>query len=193
MKRAIAAMTGVLFLLAGRGATAAEVTPPAPETLSEIVSERSQGFTVPIEATAPDQGSFTGQLRVVRFGVHQGRLVAVGMVTGTRVDGDGIVTSVARMVSIPVQTTTVARERGATPGTDGLECDILHLELGPLDLDLLGLVVHLNRIVLDIDAVPGAGNLLGNLLCAIVNLLNIPGSPLALIASLLNELLAILT
>jgi len=29
-------------------------------------------------------------------------------------------------------------------------CRILHLELGPLDLDLLGLVVHLDRVVLDI-------------------------------------------
>jgi hypothetical protein len=51
-------------------------------------------------------------------------------------------------------------------------CPILHLELGPLDLDLLGLRVHLDRVVLDVTAVPGPGNLLGNLLCAIAGLLD---------------------
>ena len=38
-------------------------------------------------------------------------------------------------------------------------CDILNLVLGPLDLDLLGLEVHLNRVILNIVAVSGAGNL----------------------------------
>jgi hypothetical protein len=51
-------------------------------------------------------------------------------------------------------------------------CPILHLDLGPLDLNLLGLTVHLNEVVLDITAVPGPGNLLGNLLCAIAGLLD---------------------
>lgn len=51
-------------------------------------------------------------------------------------------------------------------------CPILHLELGPLDLNLLGLRVQLNQVVLDVDAIPGPGNLLGNLLCAIAGLLD---------------------
>jgi hypothetical protein len=51
-------------------------------------------------------------------------------------------------------------------------CPILHLDLGPLDLNLLGLRVHLNEVVLDITAEPGPGNLLGNLLCAIAGLLD---------------------
>ncbi|PSP41947.1 ABC transporter substrate-binding protein, partial [Halobacteriales archaeon QH_6_64_20] len=42
----------------------------------------------------------------------------------------------------------------------------------PLDLDALGLVVNLSEVELNIDAVPGPGNLLGNLLCAVANLLN---------------------
>ena len=42
----------------------------------------------------------------------------------------------------------------------------------PLDLDLLGLQVHLDRVVLDIVAQTGAGNLLGNLLCAVTGLLD---------------------
>jgi len=51
-------------------------------------------------------------------------------------------------------------------------CTILDLTLGPLDLDLLGLEVHLNQVHLVIEATPGPGNLLGNLLCAVANLLN---------------------
>ena len=40
--------------------------------------------------------------------------------------------------------------------------------------------------MLDIEAVPGAGNLLGNLLCADANLLN-GGGALSAIVNLLNE------
>jgi len=51
-------------------------------------------------------------------------------------------------------------------------CDILNLVLGPLDLNLLGLHVTLNRVRLHIEAIPGPGNLLGNLLCAVAGLLD---------------------
>lgn len=43
-------------------------------------------------------------------------------------------------------------------------CPILHLVLGPLNPNLLGLNVSLNQVILDITAIPGPGNLLGNLL-----------------------------
>ena len=43
---------------------------------------------------------------------------------------------------------------------------------GGLTLDLLGLVVTLAALRLDISAIRGAGNLLGNLQCAVVNLLD---------------------
>jgi hypothetical protein len=83
----------------------------------------------------------------------------------------------------------------ATPFTttvDSLQvgdaCTILDLDLGPLHLDLLGLVVDLNEVQLDITAVPGAGNLLGNLLCAVAGLLDRNG-PLTGIGALLNRLL----
>ena len=52
-------------------------------------------------------------------------------------------------------------------------CDILHLELGPLDLTLLGLEVILDDcdggpVVVDITGQRGRGNLLGNLLCGLL-------------------------
>lgn len=70
----------------------------------------------------------------------------------------------------------------------GESCTILDLDLGPLHLDLLGLVIDLNEVQLDITAVPGAGNLLGNLLCAVAGLLDRDG-PLTGISALLNRLL----
>jgi hypothetical protein len=74
-------------------------------------------------------------------------------------------------------------------------CPILHLELGPLDLNLLGLVVHLDRVVLDVTAQPGPGNLLGNLLCAIAGLLDgvdVSGALGNLLQRLLDALIRLL-
>jgi hypothetical protein len=44
-------------------------------------------------------------------------------------------------------------------------CEVLHLVLGPLHLDILGLVADLNKIVLDLWAIPGTT--LGDLFCSI--------------------------
>jgi hypothetical protein len=61
---------------------------------------------------------------------------------------------------------------GITQGT-GAVCDILHLELGPLQLNLLGLEVVLDDceggpVVVDLTGERGPGNLLGNLLCGLL-------------------------
>ena len=58
----------------------------------------------------------------------------------------------------------------------GNACSILSLDLGPINLNLLGLVVRTNQIQLRIDAVQGPGNLLGNLLCGITGILNPSGA-----------------
>jgi hypothetical protein len=57
----------------------------------------------------------------------------------------------------------------APPGftqAPGTVCSILDLVLGPLDLNLLGLLVHLDRVRLTITAIRGGG-LLGDLLCGL--------------------------
>jgi hypothetical protein len=56
--------------------------------------------------------------------------------------------------------------------------NILNLSLGPVDLNLLGLNVHLDNcangpVTVAVSAVPGPGNLLGNLLSDLTNLANI--------------------
>lgn len=67
-------------------------------------------------------------------------------------------------------------------------CQILDLTLGPLDLNLLGLMVHLNQVHLTITAQSAPGNLLGNLLCSVAHLLDNSG-PLQGLVGLLNNIL----
>ena len=159
---------------------------PAP---ASAANAGNSAMSFPIN-TAGGAGTFNGTLRITSFGVQNNALVASGVVTGTLTNGAGVAQSVARSVNIPVITSAgKGTARAAT--AKALSCDILHLELGPLDLDLLGLVVHLDRVVLDLSAAPGAGNLLGNLLCSVTNLLNGAGT-LAQIANVLNQILDLL-
>lgn len=127
-------------------------------------------------------GSFVGSFNVTQFAVQQGQLVAIGTLTGTVTNAAGVVVgTVNQALTLPL----------LLDGTTGT-CDILHLELGPLDLDLLGLVVHLDKVVLDITAEQGPGNLLGNLLCTIAGLLDGNGNALGRLRNLLNQLLGLL-
>ena len=126
-------------------------------------------------------GSFTPR----KFVTKSGRLWAVGKLNVvTRGPGKDL-HRVKYGVALPVKRGSVANV-----GTFG-SGDVLNLVLGPLDLNLLGLKVHLDKVVLDITAVPGAGNLLGNLLCAVAGLLDGTGV-LGQVASLLQQILAVL-
>jgi hypothetical protein len=102
-------------------------------------------------------------------------VTAIGVLTGTVKDALGVTTSVVRTIAFPI---TIGNTT----------CDILHLDIGPISLDLLGLKVDLSRIVLDITAEARPGNLLGNLLCAVAGLLDDPTG----LAKLLNQILALL-
>jgi hypothetical protein len=64
----------------------------------------------------------------------------------------------------PMQFTVPVRP--VTAAAQPAPCQVLDLVLGPLDLNLLGLVVSLNRVHLTITATPGGG-VLGNLFCGL--------------------------
>jgi len=91
--------------------------------------------------------------------------------------------------------TSPAAVVGVSDSGTGLgHCDILNLSLGPVDLNLLGLEVQLNNcdnppgpVTVDVFAVPGPGNLLGNLLCGLSGLLD-NGANTAAIARSLNRI-----
>ncbi len=174
-------LCGVLFGLAPLSATAAVAGPAAGSTKlapAAVAAAFQNGVTVPVTGTTSKGGKFTGNFAISRFQVVNDQIVAVGTLTGTVQTGAGnVIGTVLKTIQMLVT-------------INAATCDILHLELGPLDLELLGLEVHLNRVVLDIDADP-TGGLLGALLCAIANLLD-AGGPLADIVGLLNQILALL-
>ena len=161
MTRRIASLALLIALLCAfviPQAAAAQVTTPG-------------GLSVPITAPVTG-GTFNGTLTIVRFArSSSGQLLAFGRVSGTGTDAAGqVVRTITAVATGPMPISSIS----AT-------CNILHLELGPLDLNLAGLLVHLDKVVLNIDAnLAGGllGQLLGGLLCAnnvgqlLVNVLN---------------------
>ena len=144
---------------------------------SPVEAKTGGGVAVPVNYTSA-LGGFAGTYTINKFVAKNGQLSAVGTLSGTVTDALGnSLGTVSQALTLPVLNIT---------GT----CQILHLDLGPLDLTLLGLHIHLNEVVLDITAQQGGG-LLGDLLCAVANLLN-NGGALNSIAALLNQILGAL-
>jgi hypothetical protein len=169
--------------LAGTMAFAPALTP-----LAQAKPNDNSSMQIPVTGTGPALEKFAGTFTLQRFVNDNGKVAAIGTIAGTVTDAAGIsLGSALQTVAIPV---TVGQGETATPAAVGVAavCPILHLDLGPLALDLLGLNIDLSRVVLDITAVSGAGNLLGNLLCAVTGLLDNPTG----LAALLNRILAIL-
>jgi hypothetical protein len=136
-------------------------------------------------------GTVRGTFDVHRFIFKRGDQFAAGVLHATLRRGNGtLVGRVNREINIPLRNAAASAPGAAAAGAP---CQILDLVLGPLDLNLLGLRVHLNRVVLHIDADPGAGALLGNLLCAVAGLLDRTGllSQLRL-SNILNRILSLL-
>jgi hypothetical protein len=160
--------------------------PPATARAQGTTPNRATALAVPVSGAITStlnpllNGTFQGTANITSFAVQNGVLTAVGTIAGNVVNAAGqIVSSFAANFSAPVTTTQAA-------------CNVLGLTLGPLHLDLLGLVVDLNQVVLNITAQPGPGNLLGNLLCSVAGLLNNPGATTTAVANLLNRILGIL-
>jgi hypothetical protein len=148
-------------------AMSAQAAPAAPA----VPAAQPAPTTLPVTGTLPDGTAFTGALSNLTTSVVNGVVQLSGTITGTGLAPGGTT------FTAPINNIT------APAG-----CTILTLDLGPLHLNLLGLVVDLAPVNLDITAVPGAGNLLGNLLCAVAGLLDGPGP----LAGLLNSLTALL-
>ncbi len=150
-------------------ATAATHSPTAAP--SSFAAAQPAATMQSVTGTLADGTAFTGAISNLTASTANGALTLTGTITGTGLPAGG------------TQFTTTITDLAANQA-----CTILDLTLGPINLDLLGLVIDLNQVELDITAVPGAGNLLGNLLCAVAGLLD-KGGPLQGIGALLNRLL----
>ena len=180
-------MAGALACLAVAACSDAPTTPTRVEEPALAVAGRptlNNGLAIPVTVpvtnpTTGASGVFRGTITITQFALDAAnQLVASGTIVGqTTLNG----------VTSNVNTTFTNLQ--VTPGR---RCPILHLDIGPIFLDLLGLQVQTSRIVVDVTAVAGAGNLLGNLLCALVGLLDQTPLNLTLIQQLLNQINAIL-
>lgn len=183
---AMAAMVACSLMLVGgtgvAGASTAQTATPLKQT---VALTGTKGF----------KGTYTIQ----QFVAQGDKLYAVGTLTGKTKGGKRVT---KQNVKIPATLAGQGAQASQLPvppiiPTQGA-CQILRLNLGAIDLNLLGVRVRTNPINLLIEAVPGAGNLLGNLLCAVTNLLNpggaLPGGglPVGQVAALLGAILALL-
>jgi len=166
---AVTASTLGLVLAAAPGAMAAPSA--APTATQAAPAALPAATTLPVTGNLPDGSAFTGALSNLTVTNVGGVPTLTGVITGTGLPAAGTT------FSAPIQNV-------ATGGN----CTILTLDLGPLHLDLLGLVVDLNAIHLNVTAQSGSGNLLGNLLCAVAHLLD-GNSPVSGLTALLNRLL----
>ncbi len=133
---------------------------------------KNEGKANPVKGVKA-QGKFgDATVNVTQFAVNAAdQLVASGVVTS---ETKG---TLGTFSDAPV---TLKQQQ---PGT----CTILELTLGPIFLNLLGLVIQTSEINLVITAETGPGNLLGNLLCALVGIFD-PAAQ----AQALNQALALL-
>ena len=173
---ALAATLTYAVVLGGAGPAAAQTAP----TLTKVV---------PIEGTAQNGKTFEGTYTIQRFAKRNGKLYAVGTLRG-KLKNRSVT---RRNVRIPAAVANNSGQAAQIPPTPNA-CQILNLTLQPIDLNLLGLRVRTSRIDLRIEGVPGAGNLLGNLLCGLTGILDpstLASTPLGQLTQILNALLAL--
>ena len=199
------------FLVAAAAclASACSDHPTAPHTASPVGPSLSRGdgaptvageraallTNVPVSGTLAGGGSFTGTLTATKITIDPTtrQLTLTGILNGAATKAGG------ELVAVTNQTFTAPLSLNE-PGTSSSivrpaaqpSCGILNLVLGPLHLDLLGLVVDLNQVVLNVAGMTGAGNLLGNLVCAVTCLLDLPGA-IAAITNILGNINNILS
>jgi hypothetical protein len=146
---------------------------------SSTSAPASRGLAATVTGTTSTGDTLNAAVSNLRFSNVSGVLTVTGTLSGTLSDASG--TTLKSFTNVPFTDSVTSHDP---------TCTILDLVLGPLHLDLLGLVVDLNQVHLTITAVSGPGQLLGNLLCAVANLLNNSNATLNALVNALNALLA---
>lgn len=148
----------------------------------------SGSLTVAVPATIDGQ-AVPATFTIKRFVRDGSGVAAEGTLTLQTATGP-MVTAATMPVTLPTPT--------AGPSIQQAVCEILDLTLGPLDLNLAGLMVHLDTVHLLITADP-TGGLLGSLLSGLLcgsgglgGLLGNLSASLQQVVNILNQILAIL-
>lgn len=191
------------LLGAGVDSSSAAVAPP----LGTIhVQAKHVAMRAPVTGRSTSGRVIRGVFIPKSFHTSNGKMTATGVLRGriVRPGADRLFRKIVTMrvaavdghgTAAPAARTAAAAASAFPPPPGPGACNVLNLVLGPLDLNILGLQVHLNRVVLNIIAQTGAGQLLGNLLCFVAGLLD-GGTPLSnlltQVTALLNRLLGAL-
>jgi len=115
-------------------------------------------LAVSTNAARAQNGFVITDVNLAGFQVVDGVLTAAGTVEGT-LAGLPFTADITKFALRPV---------ADNPATKAVECSVLDLELGPINLALLGLHVDTSAICLRITATEGGG-LLGDLLCSLAD------------------------
>jgi hypothetical protein len=179
-----------LAIVGAPAASAATSSSAAPRT-----TNAGPLYKMPIKGVAKNGKHFKGTYGIYKFVVKNGKVWSVGTLSG-RLNGRHVQRG---NVMMPASLNSGSAAQAA------VTCTVLHLVLGPINLNLLGLHVTLGGgaaanqpIVLDITAEQGGG-LLGDLLCGLTNALGGTGGllgqltgQLQQLATTLNSLIALL-
>jgi len=160
----------------------------AAQPVAVEASEQAKALgPITVTGVGSSGASFTGTFLPQSSQVINGALAVVGTLTGTLISATG--------AAIGTVTQTVNMIVNQASGT----CQLLHLNLNGLDVNLLGTDIKLAPVNLDISATAGSGLLLGTLLCTVASLLGtglvtlstLPPALLGLLAAVLTQILAL--
>ena len=203
MKSATGRVVALLTVLAMCLLSAQAATASSPARTAQATAQASVGREVArtaqgamhsrIVGTTANGRDVTGAFVPLRFVKRNGHVLVRGLVEGVVHGAHGSTTRFATMKTLRVKSINGTPARAGRAVAERASCRVLDLVLAPLDLNLLGLKVHLDRVVLNIVAQSGAGNLLGNLLCAVTHLLDGGlGGLLGRVTNLINQILGAL-
>jgi hypothetical protein len=119
--------------------------------------------TVHLTITADSEGGILGRLFCSIGGQGQSQQAAHGLTRAAH--RSGLSTRGLRM-GVPLYQTSSGSVSTMATASPTTICPVLDLTLGPLDLNLLGLIVHLDQVHLTITA-DSEGGILGQLLCGL--------------------------
>jgi hypothetical protein len=207
MRRYLAAIMSIT-LFAVVGLTSAQTSragapATAQRSAAHAASQAHSRVHAHVRGTTANGGILRGRFTPTHFVKRPGRIVAIGNLTGTLTRANGNKAHIDRTIRLPLHNvnfvgrhaskaaSTAANSQFRAAAMAPGSCRIVNLVLGPLNLNVLGLVIHLNRVHLNITAHTGPGNLVGNLLCAVAGLLDgvsLSGL-LGRVATLLNRVL----
>jgi hypothetical protein len=145
-------------------------------------NDGSSPLQLPVTST---DGTFAGTLSIQRFEVRDKAVVAIGIMKGS-IAGTG--SALGEVVApVTVRPATARASASAAPAAPQATCQVLHLDIGAVNLNVQGVTVATQPINIDLSGDSSAA--LGNLVCtALATLNNVAG-----LVGLLNQILGLVT